>query len=150
MKFKFGLIITIVLSLSTSCSQKIEALELDPLSFSLIDKYVLNGAPTEYNVVFFIPGKSCIVCIEEIIDYVNNFKSGKYSLTAISNGTEVKQNLNKNLNYIEVNQLELERHGFKLSDSEIYIFINDNLVYKNIVHAQEFENINQKMKSLND
>lgn len=133
-----------------SCTDQIESIEFDPVRFSFIDKHVLKEANSEYNVVFFVAGKSCFVCSEDIIHYINDFDSGNYELTVIGNDPKIEEALVEKVIYKGIEQLELERHGFKMNDSEIYIFIDDDLIYNNIVNYGEFESINMKMKALNE
>jgi hypothetical protein len=145
-----GWLFIMFLTCLQSCSNQVTSLELDPVSFALIDTHALKESNSDYNVVFIVAGKSCFVCSEDIIDYINEFDCGKYELTVIGNDPQIEQALVQKSTYKGIEQLELERHGFKMSDSEIYIFIGDDLIYKNILKYEEFGSINAKMKELNE
>ena len=140
----------LILTCLHACANQVTSLELDPVSFTLIDTHALKESNSKYNVIFFVAGKSCFICSEDIVRYINEFDNGKYELTVIGNDPQIEQALVKKPTYKGIEQLELERHGFKMSNSEIYIFIGDDLIYKNIVQYEDFESINAKMKKLNE
>ncbi len=150
MKNSIGLLLVLMGSFFLSCKDQTVSLEIDPVSFSLIDDHVLSESSSTFNAVFLVSGKSCFACSEDIVHYINDFEGGKHEVTVIGNDPQIKEVLNKDIKYVGLEQLELERHGFKMSDSEIYVFDNEDLIYQNIVSESEFENINKIMKELNE
>ncbi len=130
---------------------KKDSSENQDISISFIQDEVLSKSQSPKNVVFLIGGKSCFVCSEEILDYVNNFDSCDLYINIVSNDPTVANNLIHDMaeiNYQNMDQITLEKHGYTMANSEIMVFENNDLIYRNLLMTSEFDSINSKMESL--
>ncbi len=150
---RFKSLFFLIIFIGSACSVSSDEIEIDAISMSFIQEEILMKSNAEKNVIFFIAGKSCSVCIEELVEYINHFNPHDYLINVVSNGSEVKEGLtldfDKN-NYLPFELFTLEKNGFSMINNEVYFFNGDDLIYKNILVETEFDSINAKMEELYD